>query len=163
MAVRKSARKVKVKVGRAAPRKKAVARRASTKTSSGLRLTSVTPTFTVNDLGRSIDWYCQGLGFTVTDRWEHEGKLHGVMLRAGGCSLALSQDDFAKGRDREKGVGTRVYLATTQSVDALAERVRSHGGKIIQEPTDVPWAKRSFAVEDPDGFKLSIDEVRRGR
>jgi uncharacterized glyoxalase superfamily protein PhnB len=162
MATRKAAKKsARARVKRAAPKR--TSSRPAAKKSAGLELRSITPTFTVNDLDRSIDWYCGGLGFKVTDRWEHEGKLHGVMLKAGSCTIALSQDDFAKGRDREKGVGSRIYLSTTQSVDQLADRVRSHGGKITQEPTDVPWAKRSFAVEDPDGFKLSIDEVRRAR
>ena len=158
MATKKAA---KSRVRRAAPKKQAKARRPSTKKSEGLRLRSVTPTYTVNDLGKSIDWYCKGLGFTVTDRWEDGGKLMGVILKAGEYAFGLSQDDFAKGRNREKGAGFRIYLSTTQNVDALADRIRAYGGKIIMEPTDVPWAKRSFAVEDPDGFKLSIDQARR--
>ena len=126
----------------------------------GLSLSSLTPTFTVNDLQKSIEWYCDGLGFSVSERWEHGGKLHGVMIKAGNCTFGLSQDDFAKGRDREKGLGFRVYADTAQSVDALAERIRAYGGKIISEPTDMPWAARSFAVEDPDGFKISFSQPR---
>lgn len=125
-----------------------------------LRLRSVTPTYTVNDLQKSIAWYCDGLGFVVSERWEEGGKLEGVMLKAGGCVFGLSQDDFAKGQDREKGVGFRIYADTGQSVDALAERIRAYGGKIISEPADMPWGARSFTVEDPDGFKISISEQR---
>lgn len=121
----------------------------------GLRLASLVPTYTVDDLEASLAWYCEGLGFTVSERWEHEGRLEGVMLSAGRCSFALSQDDFAKGRDRVKGVGFRIYAETSQDVDALAERIRAHGGKIVQEPAD-RWGSRSFAVEDPDGFVISI-------
>jgi len=125
-----------------------------------LRLRSVTPTYTVDDLQKSIAWYCDGLGFIVSERWEEGGKLEGVMLKAGNCTFALSQDDFAKGRDRQKGVGLRIYANTVQSVDALAERIRAYGGKIITEPTDMPWGARSFAVEDPDGFKISFSQQR---
>lgn len=125
-----------------------------------LRLRSVTPTFTVNDLPRSVAWYCDGLGFVVADRWEEGGKLQGVMLKAGSCSLYLNQDDFARGRDRQKGVGFRIYADTAQSVDALAERIRAYGGKITTEPTDMPWGTRSFAVEDPDGFVISFSQIR---
>ena len=123
-----------------------------------LSLSSVTPTYTVNDLQESIEWYCDGLGFVVSDRWEHGGKLRGVEIKAGNCTFGLSQDDFAKGRDREKGVGLRVYAETPHNVDALADRIRAYGGKIITEPTDMPWAARSFAVEDPDGFKISFSQ-----
>ena len=120
-----------------------------------LRLRTVTPTYTVNDLQESIAWYRDGLGFVVTDRWESSGKLEGVMLKAGTCEFGLSQDDFKKGRSREKGIGFRIYADTTQDVDKLADRVRDYGGKIIQEPTNTPWG-RMFSAEDPDGFRISI-------
>ena len=120
----------------------------------------MTPSYTVNDLQKSIAWYRDGLGFVVSDQWEQGGKVQGVMLKAGNCTFGLSQDDFAKGRDREKGVGFRIHADAAQSVDALAERIRAHGGKIIMEPTDTPWGTRSFAVEDPDGFRISFNEPR---
>jgi len=126
-----------------------------------LRLRSVTPTYTVSDLDKSIAWYCDGLGFIVQERWKDGGgKLNGVMLRAGSCTFGLSQDDFTKGRDREKGLGFRIYVDTAQDVDALADRIRAYGGRITMEPTDVPWGARIFAVEDPDGFKISFSKER---
>ncbi|OGF25430.1 MAG: hypothetical protein A2V63_08390 [Candidatus Eisenbacteria bacterium RBG_19FT_COMBO_70_11] len=146
----------KPRAAASAPRRKFVDRRQP----ETLRLRSMTPTFTVNDLEESIAWYRDGLGFVVSERWEEGGKLQGVMLKAGSCAFALSQDDFRKGRDREKGVGFRILADTSQSVDALAERIRAYGGKIIMEPADMPWGARSFAVEDPDGFKVSFNEPR---
>jgi YD repeat-containing protein len=125
-----------------------------------LRLRSVTPTYTVNDLQKTIAWYCDGLGFIVSERWEEGGKLDGVMLKAGSCTFGLSQDDFAKGRDRQKGVGFRIYVETVQSVDKLADRIRAYGGKIVTEPTDMPWNARVFTVEDPDGFRISFSQPR---
>src|SRR5438093_11005171 len=83
-----------------------------------LRLRSISPSFTVNDLERSVAWYRDGLGFFVSERWEEGGRLQGVMLKAGTCHLGLSQDDFSKGRDRPKGVGFRISGGTTQDVDA---------------------------------------------
>jgi len=129
---------------------------ASRRQPEGLKIRSVTPTYTVNDLQETIGWYCDGLGFVVSERWEEGGTLQGVMLKAGNCTFGLSQDDFSKGRDRAKGVGFRIYADTGQSVDALADRIRAYGGKIIVEPTDTPWGARSFTVEDPDGFKISF-------
>ena len=124
-----------------------------------LRLRSVTPSFTVNDLEKSIAWYCDGLGFFVAERWDDKGKLQGVMLKAGNCEFYLTQDDFARGRDRQKGVAFRIHAETAQSVDALAERIRAYGGKITQEPADMPWGTRSFTVEDPDGFIISFSQA----
>src|SRR5688572_11410201 len=71
-----------------------------------LRLRSIEPGLTVNDLTKSLHFYTDVLGFIVGERWTGpDGALRGVMLRAGACSLGLSQDDWAKGRDRKKGEG----------------------------------------------------------
>jgi uncharacterized glyoxalase superfamily protein PhnB len=120
----------------------------------------VTPTYTVNDLESTITWYRDGLGFTISERWEEGGVLQGVMLKAGSCTFGFSQDDFQQGRDREKGIGFRIYADTAQDVDALAERIRDFGGKVIADPADTSWGSRAFTVEDPDGFKITISKSR---
>jgi catechol 2,3-dioxygenase-like lactoylglutathione lyase family enzyme len=122
-----------------------------------LRLRSIEPMFTVTDIERSVRFYTDVLGFVVDEKYNGEnGKLQGVMLKAGVCRLALSQDDWAKGRDRQRGVAVRVWCTTVQDIDALAERVKADGYKLTQEPTDQPWGGRSFALDDPDGFHLTI-------
>jgi uncharacterized glyoxalase superfamily protein PhnB len=121
-----------------------------------LRLRGIAPSFTVNDLERSIAWYRDVLGFTVGDRWEQEGQLMGVELEAGTTTFMLTQDDFAKGRDRKKGEGFRLYCQTVQDIDQLAAWIKAHGGTLDREPKDTPWESREFAVTDPDGFKLTI-------
>ena len=119
-----------------------------------LRLRSLTPSYTVDDLDRSLRFYCEGLGFTLEERWEEEGKLLGVMLVAGSCRLGLSQDDWAKGRDRVKGTGFRLWAETAQDLDALAARCRAHGVE-ADGPKD-QWGMRVLELTDPDGFKLTV-------
>jgi lactoylglutathione lyase len=124
-----------------------------------LRLRYVTPIVTVQDIQRSVAWYRDGLGFFVSERWEKDGQLEGVMLKAGACEFGLSQDDFAKGRERPKGVGFRVWCSTTQDVDAIAARLRQFGGKIVEEPGK-RYDSYGFTAEDPDGFKLTITRAK---
>jgi predicted lactoylglutathione lyase len=124
-----------------------------------LRLRSIMPSFTVNDIQRSTAWYRDGLGFFVAERWEEGGRLQGVMLKAGACQLGLSQDDFSKGRDRSKGVGFRLWCETAQDVDAIAKRLRAFGGTIMEEPGD-RWDTYGFTAQDPDGFKITITRSR---
>jgi uncharacterized glyoxalase superfamily protein PhnB len=121
-----------------------------------LRLRGAAPSFTVNDVEKSLAWYRDVLGFVVKDRWEHDGKLAGVELAAGGVTFMLGQDDWKKGKNRVKGEGFRIFCTTAQDVDELAERIKGRGGKLDQEPRDEPWGVRDFAVVDPDGFKITI-------
>ena len=112
--------------------------------------------FTVNDLSESIRFYTEGLGFEVQERHEFDGQLRFVQLKAGAVQIGLGQDDFAKGRDRAKGVGFRTWIATSQDLFELAERAKAAGITLDNEPEELPWGGLAFAVTDPDGFKLSI-------
>ena len=123
-----------------------------------LRLRSLSPALTADDLEKSLGFYVDGLGFTVKERWEEEGKLLGVMLVAGCCELGLSQDDWAKGRDRKKGVGFRIFAETAQNLDAIAARLRENGVE-PDGPKDEPWGARALTATDPDGFKITLTAV----
>ena len=131
--------------------------------SKTLQLRSAAPSFTVNDVQKSLAWYRDVLGFSVGERWERDGKLAGVELAAGGVTFMIGQDDWKKGRDRVKGEGFRIYCTTTQDLDRLAQRIKKCGGSLAQEPTDQPWGMRDLALTDPDGFKITIGVERRAR
>lgn len=124
-------------------------------TQETLHVGSIVPNFTVDDIKKSIGFY-EGLGFVVEERWEENGTLQGVMLRAGNQRIGLSQDDWKKGRDRKKGVGMRVFIGTTQNVDEIAARAKQAGIRLDAEPHDTEWKTRAFEVTDPSGFLLTI-------
>jgi catechol 2,3-dioxygenase-like lactoylglutathione lyase family enzyme len=50
----------------------------------------------------------------------------------------------------------------TDDLDAAFEQVRAAGAEIVQEPTDQPWGTRDFAVRDPSGNLLRIDQPPAG-
>jgi len=159
----KKKKTAKTRARAAVPAAKRPARRAQARrgrAQEGLTLRSVGPSFTVNDLEKSLAWYRDVLGLTVGERWEHGGKLMGVEMQAGRATFMLTQDDWKKGRDRVKGEGFRLYCATAQDVDRLAERIKAHGGTLAQEPRDESWGARALTVEDPDGFKMTIARER---
>ena len=124
-------------------------------TQEALQISAIVPSFTVDDLQKSIAFY-EALGFTVDERWEDDGTLLGVMLRAGKSQIGLSQDDWKKGRDRKKGIGMRLYMSTTQNIDEIAVRARGAGIQLNSEPHDTEWRSRAFEVTDPSGFLLTI-------
>jgi len=115
-----------------------------------------TASFTVNDYPTSVAWYRDVFGFHVEEEWKMEGKVVGALLRAGTVAMMIGQDDFAKGRDRKKGEGMRIYCTTRQDIDRLASEIKSRGGVLLSEPADTPWGSREFSVADPDGFKITV-------
>ena len=90
------------------------------------------------------------------EKYEREGKVVGAAIKAGRVRLSLSQDDGKKGLDRKKGEGMRIYIATAQEVDGVANAIKGRGGILASEPADMPWGVRAFNLVDPDGFLLTI-------
>jgi uncharacterized glyoxalase superfamily protein PhnB len=114
---------------------------------------------TVSDLDRSLTWYRDVIGFSVRRTFEREGKLMAVSLVAGEVRILLSQDDGAHGVDRTRGAGFSVQITTEQNIDDLADRIKSRGTILDDEPRDLRWGQRAFRLRDPDGFKLTISSV----
>ena len=155
--VKKAAAKKSTNNKKKTTRKKAAApSRPQRRQPETLRLRSIMPSLTTNDLEASIEFYTDVLGFVIGERWNDNGKLVGVGLKAGSCELGLSQDDWAKGRDRRKGEGIRIFCETVQDVDALAARIKAAGHRLTQEPMTQSWGVRSIGLDDPDGFHWTI-------
>ncbi len=121
-----------------------------------LRLREAGPSFTVNDIEKSRAWYRDVLGCLEKDRWERDGKLVGLEMRAGAVAFYIEQDDWKKGRDRMKGEGFSIYCTTAQDIDELAALIKARGGTLADGPQSRPGGSRDFAIVDPDGFKIRI-------
>lgn len=152
---RKSAPKAVRKLPSPAPRRALKARRQP----ETLRLRSLAPSLTVRDIERSVDVYTRALGFVVVERWMEGGALLGVMLEAGACRIGLSQDDWAKGRERKLGEGVRFWCETRQDLETLASRVRDFGGAAVGPKTE-PWGELTVSVEDPDGYQFTFSKAK---
>ena len=124
------------------------------------RARTLSPSFTVKDLEKSLAWYRDVVGFTVDQKHERDGKLMAVSLKAGDVRILIGQDDGGKGWDRVKGEGFSLQITTAQNIDEVAQRIKQRGGKLATEPTDMPWGARVFRLQDPDGFKLVISSEK---
>ena len=125
-------------------------------TQSALEAKTIMPGLTVDDIAKSVAFY-EALGFRVTDRWNDDnGELMSVMVQAGQLMIGLNQDDWKKGRNRQKGIGTRLHIETAQNIDEIAARAKAAGITLDVEPFDTPWKTRQFELTDPTGFKLTV-------
>lgn len=131
----------------------------ATKSIEPFEARSLGASLTVKDLQKSLSWYQDVMGFAVDKKYEREGKLMAVVVKAGDVRLLLGQDDGAKGWDRIKGEGFSLLFTTDQNVDEIAGRIKERGGTLQSEPADMPWGARAFRLEDPDGYRFSISSV----
>jgi catechol 2,3-dioxygenase-like lactoylglutathione lyase family enzyme len=47
-------------------------------------------------------------------------------------------------------------------LDAAFQKARAAGAEIVQEPADQPWGTRDFAVRDPSGNLVRVDQPPAG-
>jgi catechol 2,3-dioxygenase-like lactoylglutathione lyase family enzyme len=64
------------------------------------------------------------------------------------CRAAATRRASTRG---PRSVPAAAYYATF-------EKVRESGAEIVQEPTEQPWGTRDFAVRDPAGNLVRIDQ-----
>jgi len=123
--------------------------------SSAENVTQVVPFLGVSDMERSIRYYIDGLGFSMTHSWIVEGKLRWCWLALGGAALMLQEfwkDGHHPGQPEGK-LGQGVSL-NFQCEDALAiyHAVRSRG--IEASEPQVGNALWVTGLSDPDGYRL---------
>jgi uncharacterized glyoxalase superfamily protein PhnB len=106
----------------------------------------------VEDVGRSVAFYGERLGFEMTGKWEPEGRLAWCRMRRGGAVLMLQQaceeDGPAAGRGR--GVG---FFFTCDDAGALHAELTANGLK-LDPPSVAFYGMNQLFLKDPDGYEL---------
>jgi lactoylglutathione lyase len=130
----------------------------SLETRTEANLEQAVPFFGVHNIEESVRFYVAGLGFSMTRKWIHEGKLRWCWLERDGVALMLQEfwkeGPHAGAPEGKLGQGVSVCF-TCQDALAFYREVRSRG---IQ-------AQRPFVgnglwvtnVSDPDGYKLCFE------
>jgi nicotinamidase-related amidase/catechol 2,3-dioxygenase-like lactoylglutathione lyase family enzyme len=102
----------------------------------------------VSDLDKSLAFYTGVLGFTVRKREPFRDGRDLVVTEQG---LGLVAGDAGRGGLEHLCFGAR-------GVDALTERARSAGARVIREPGPGPYGHTVY-LEDPDGNQVELAEV----
>lgn len=53
-----------------------------------------------------------------------------------------------------------IIILTTPDLDAAFAALRARGAEVVQDPTEQPYGIRDFAVRDPAGNLIRVNELR---
>jgi catechol 2,3-dioxygenase-like lactoylglutathione lyase family enzyme len=116
------------------------------------------PFFGVKDIEASLRFYVDGLGFTITRRWEPEGRIRWCWLELGRVSIMLQQY-WKDGRpggwpDGPVGQGVSVCFMCADAISVYHE-ARARG----VEPSRPFVGNRLWVTSlvDPDGYQLDFE------
>ncbi len=124
----------------------------------------------VNDTDEALAFYRDTLGLEVRNDVANDGSRWITVGAPSQPSVNIVLTNYLDGNaaDREavaalvaKGALNGVNFSTA-NVDDTFEKVRAAGAEIIQEPTDQFWGTRDFAVRDPSGNMVRIDQPPAG-
>ena len=125
------------------------------------KLIKLTPNLMVEDVGQSIAFYRDVLGFTLEQTVPEAAPFVWASMKAGDVevmfqSRASLAEDLPDLADRPIGGSLTLYIQLTGIVE-LYERVRGRAA-IIQEMHDTFYGAREFAIRDHNGYILGFAE-----
>lgn len=136
----------------------------------------ITSSVFYRDAASAIDWLVEALGFEVRLRIEGEGGRieHSELTFGEGLISVGSADGKSHKQNREfiaspRDVGdrnTQTLCIYVDDVDALTERARAAGAKVLQAPVTTDygveyWADRTAMLADPEGHRWWIMQRMR--
>lgn len=110
----------------------------------------VVPSLFASDLPATIEYYTETLGFTVTGRYEQDGKLTWAELSLGNSTLWFFSHPID---DRPRPAMSGMIYIFVDDVGAIADRLRDRVA-FRWGPETQPYGLRDLGVEDPDGYLL---------
>ena len=125
----------------------------------------------VDDHEKAIAFYRDVLGFEVrTDvsyggmRWVSVGSAAQpdvrILLEPPAAGPGISPSDRAAISDLlVKGLLRGVNLSTSD-LEGIFDRVQASGADVVQEPMDMPYGTREFAVRDPAGNLIRFIQTK---
>jgi len=116
------------------------------------------PFFWVADIEASVRYYIDGLGFEMTKKWIHEGKLRWCWLQIGDAVIML-QEFWKEGPhtnlpEGKLGAGVSICF-TCEDALAIYREITSRG---IQASR--PFVGNSMwvtSLSDPDGYRIDFE------
>lgn len=131
---------------------------------------SMFPTFEVEDIRVSIEWYTNVLGFIVIyEMPDPDGRTYIAHIRKEKHQdiLLISSSDREYDDVIKKGVGVSITFQFNEikggnhfSIDDYASSIREKGANVIEGPVNRPWNTRELVVTDPDGYRLIFSTPR---
>lgn len=115
----------------------------------------MSPLLVVSELGRSIQFYTEQLGFEINFR--HEDFYAGIGLGTHSIHLKTGDPCSSERQRRRKNEDVDLIFGV-KDLDGLYEHVCSQAMEVVQPLRVMPYG-REFDVGDPDGYVLAFFDV----
>jgi uncharacterized glyoxalase superfamily protein PhnB len=119
---------------------------------------TVIPVLVYPDVRAAVAWLTEAFGFSERVRI---GEAHRSQMGIGVGGGLIVADVQGDRRPPEAGQMTHLLKVRVADVDAQFERARSHGARLLQEPTEYEYGERECTVEDLAGHRWQFTQTVR--
>jgi uncharacterized glyoxalase superfamily protein PhnB len=116
---------------------------------------TVIPVLIYPDVREAVEWLSTAFGFVERLRI---GEAHRSQLNVGDGAVIVADVRGEQVAPRE-GEVTHLVMVRIDDARAHCERARSHGARILTEPTDWEYGERQYVAEDPAGHRWTFSET----
>lgn len=118
----------------------------------------MTPLLNVEDTGKSLDFYCENLGFKVTSQFPEEGAPGWARIERGGMKLMINSPEEADSTDRRghHSYGDVVFAVDVADANVAHDELTAAGLEVSEVKQEMYG--RECLVQDPDGYQISISD-----
>jgi uncharacterized glyoxalase superfamily protein PhnB len=115
----------------------------------------VIPVLIYPDVREAVAWLGAAFGFVERIRI---GEDHRSQLSVGDGAVIIG-DVRNERRPPRPGEVTHSVMVRVDDVATHCERARTHGARIVMEPTDFEYGERQYEAEDPAGHQWTFSET----
>ena len=119
---------------------------------------TVIPVLVYPDVRAAVAWLTEAFGFVERVRI---GGDHRAQMRVGEDGGVIVADAHGEQRPPQAGQVTHLLKVRVTHVDAAFERARTHGARVLQEPTDFEYGERECTLEDLAGHRWQLTQTMR--
>lgn len=117
------------------------------------------PLLLVHDLGRSLAFYRDQLGFELADAAKAGERIVWCRLQRGGAALMLQQAEAEDGPPEGRGRGVSIYFICDDAEELYREFTTY--GLELAAPTIAYYGMKQLFVPEPDGYSICFESLVR--
>lgn len=125
------------------------------KTNRSVPDATVIPELVYPDVRRAVAFLTEAFGFAERLRI---GEDHRSQLRFGDGALIVADATHGREAPRDGCPVSQSVMVRVDDARAHCAHARSHGARIVAEPTDYPYGERQYTAEDPFGHRWTFTE-----
>ena len=126
-----------------------------------MQITSFSPNLMVKNVSKSINFYCNILGFTLIQTMPENGEPEWGMVKKDDFFIMFQKEESIKQEypelNSQNSGGALTFYIKISNIQEFYNEIRSHMN-VSHEMHKTFYGADEFAITDPDGFILVFSE-----